>query len=94
MWAKTFAALNYWRLKNQGVDQRFMKNPYDLFNLTRKSHRCYGHDLLSATLLGAEDILGVRASDKSIDISDFDLFRIPNGRIAEMWQQYNIGSWP
>jgi predicted SnoaL-like aldol condensation-catalyzing enzyme len=24
----------------------------------------------------------------------FDLFRISNGKIMEMWQQYNFASWP
>ena len=41
-----------------------------------------------------KDILGVHANDKPIDITGFDLFRISNEKIAEMWQQYNIGSWP
>jgi len=49
--------------------------------------------LIRWTLTGTpkEDILGVRASDKLIDITGFDLFRISNGKIVEMWQQYNIG---
>jgi steroid delta-isomerase-like uncharacterized protein len=51
--------------------------------------------LIRWTLSGTpkNDILGVRASDKPIDITGFDLFRIKNGKIAEMWQQWNIGSW-
>jgi steroid delta-isomerase-like uncharacterized protein len=52
--------------------------------------------LIRWTLTGTpkKDILGVHANDKPIDITGFDLFRISNEKIAEMWQQYNIGSWP
>lgn len=40
------------------------------------------------------DFLGVAASDKPIKITGFDLFRISaDGKLAEMWQQWNIGSW-
>ena len=40
------------------------------------------------------DFLGVAASDKPITVTGFDLFRISaDGRLAEMWQQWNIGSW-
>ena len=40
------------------------------------------------------DFLGVSASDKPITITGFDLFRISADRkLAEMWQQWNIGSW-
>jgi predicted SnoaL-like aldol condensation-catalyzing enzyme len=43
-----------------------------------------------------KDFLGVSASDRPITITGFDLFRISeDGRkLAEMWQQWNIGSWP
>jgi steroid delta-isomerase-like uncharacterized protein len=41
------------------------------------------------------DFLGVTASDKPITVTGFDLFRISSGgKLAEMWQQWNIGSWP
>ncbi|MGC2598847.1 MAG: ester cyclase [Nitrososphaeraceae archaeon] len=41
------------------------------------------------------DFLGVTASDKPITVTAFDLFRISSGgKLAEMWQQWNIGSWP
>ncbi|MFZ0326775.1 MAG: ester cyclase [Nitrososphaeraceae archaeon] len=40
------------------------------------------------------DFLGVTAYDKPITITGFDLFRISaEGKLAEMWQQWNIGSW-
>jgi predicted SnoaL-like aldol condensation-catalyzing enzyme len=40
------------------------------------------------------DFLGVSASAKPITISGFDLFRVSeDGKLAEMWQQWNIGSW-
>ena len=31
---------------------------------------------------------------KPIVVSGFDLPRISNGKIIELWQQYNFGSWP
>jgi predicted SnoaL-like aldol condensation-catalyzing enzyme len=41
-----------------------------------------------------KNFLGVSASEKPIIISGFDLFRISeDGKLAEMWQQWNIGSW-
>ena len=41
-----------------------------------------------------KDFLGVSASDEPITISGFDLFRISkDGKLSEMWQQWNIGSW-
>jgi predicted SnoaL-like aldol condensation-catalyzing enzyme len=42
-----------------------------------------------------KDFLGVSASEKPITISGFDLFRISEdgNKLAEMWQQWNIGSW-
>jgi steroid delta-isomerase-like uncharacterized protein len=52
--------------------------------------------LIRWTLTGEvkRDFLGVSASDKPITITGFDLFRISrDGKIAEMWQQWNIGSW-
>src|ERR1051325_3558698 len=47
------------------------------------------------TGVAKRDFLGVPAGDKPITISGFDLFRISeDGKLAEMWQQWNIGSWP
>ena len=37
--------------------------------------------------------LGIPPSDKPIKIIGFDLFRISGNKIAEMWQQFSIGSW-
>jgi predicted ester cyclase len=46
------------------------------------------------TGIAKKDFLGVSASDKPISISGFDLFRISvDGKLAEMWQQWSIGSW-
>jgi predicted SnoaL-like aldol condensation-catalyzing enzyme len=53
--------------------------------------------LIRWTLTGIpkRDFLGVSASDKPITVTGFDLFKISaNGKLAEMWQQWNIGSWP
>jgi predicted SnoaL-like aldol condensation-catalyzing enzyme len=52
--------------------------------------------LIRWTLTGIlkRDFLGVSASDKPITVTGFDLFRISADRkLAEMWQQWNIGSW-
>jgi hypothetical protein len=39
-------------------------------------------------------MLGITPSEKPVTITGFDLFRIiVNGKIAEMWQQFNVGSW-
>jgi predicted SnoaL-like aldol condensation-catalyzing enzyme len=67
-------------------------------------HRFTHHETISKgdkvlirwTLTGIpkRDFLGVSASDKPITISGFNLFRISADRkLAEMWQQWNIGSW-
>ena len=51
---KMFTTFQNRRLANRDTDKsnRFMNNPMDIFGLTKKSHRKYGHDALSATLLG------------------------------------------
>jgi predicted SnoaL-like aldol condensation-catalyzing enzyme len=42
-----------------------------------------------------KEMLGIRPSDKPVTIKGFDLFRITtDGKIAELWQQFNVGSWP
>jgi steroid delta-isomerase-like uncharacterized protein len=40
-----------------------------------------------------KELFGIPASDKLITIVGFDLFRIYNGKIVEIWQQFNVGSW-
>ena len=41
-----------------------------------------------------KEMLGIPPSEKPVTITGFDLFRIMvNGKIAEMWQQFNVGSW-
>jgi SnoaL-like polyketide cyclase len=69
-------------------------------------HQFIHHDTVSKgdkvlirwTLTGIakRDFLGVPASDKPIAVTGFDLFRISadGKKLAEMWQQWNIGSWP
>ena len=42
-----------------------------------------------------KEMLGIPPSDKPITITGFDLFRISaDSKIAEMWQQFNVGIWP
>jgi predicted ester cyclase len=42
-----------------------------------------------------KEMLGIRPSDEPVTITGFDLFRITTeGKIAELWQQFNVGSWP
>jgi steroid delta-isomerase-like uncharacterized protein len=40
-----------------------------------------------------KDLFGIPASDKPATIIGFDLFRIANGKIVEMWQQFRTGTW-
>jgi predicted SnoaL-like aldol condensation-catalyzing enzyme len=67
-------------------------------------HQFTHHDTISKgdkvlirwTLTGIpkKEMLGIRPSAKPITITGFDLFRISaDGKLAEMWQQWNIGSW-
>src|ERR671931_1499054 len=40
-----------------------------------------------------KEILGIPPSSKPVTITGFDLFRITtDGKIAELWQQFNVGS--
>jgi predicted SnoaL-like aldol condensation-catalyzing enzyme len=50
----------------------------------------------TVTGIPKRDFLGVSASDKPITVSGFDVFRISEDgkKLAEMWQQWNLGSWP
>lgn len=50
---KLFTRFQDRKLANQGYqkDSKY-NNPMDIFQLTKQSHRKYGHDMLSATLLG------------------------------------------
>ena len=42
-----------------------------------------------------KEMLGISPSAKPVTITAFDLFRITTeGKIAELWQQFNVGSWP
>ena len=42
-----------------------------------------------------KEMLGISPSNKPVTITGFDLFRIAtDGKIAELWQQFNVGSWP
>jgi predicted ester cyclase len=40
-----------------------------------------------------KELLGIPASDKPLTLVGFDLFRIANGKIVEMWQQFSVGRW-
>jgi predicted SnoaL-like aldol condensation-catalyzing enzyme len=46
---------------------------------------------LSGTNTGS--LFGNPPTGKPYVATGFDLFRISNGKIAEMWQQYNFASW-
>ena len=42
-----------------------------------------------------EEILGIQSSSEPVNITGIGLFRITTyGKIAELWQQFNVGSWP
>lgn len=40
-----------------------------------------------------KEFFGIPASDKSITVVGFDLFRFASGKIVEMWQQFSVGTW-
>jgi predicted ester cyclase len=40
-----------------------------------------------------KETFGIPPSDKPVIITGFDLFKITNGKIFEMWQQFNFGDW-
>ena len=39
-------------------------------------------------------LFGNKHTGKQYVATGFDQFRISNGKIIEMWQQYNYDSWP
>jgi steroid delta-isomerase-like uncharacterized protein len=39
-------------------------------------------------------LFGSPPASKAYIATGFDLFRISNGRIKELWQQYNFANWP
>jgi hypothetical protein len=41
----------------------------------------------------ARPLFGNPPTGKPIVVTGFDLFRISNGKIKELWQQYNFASW-
>jgi predicted SnoaL-like aldol condensation-catalyzing enzyme len=43
-----------------------------------------------------KQMLGISPSDDPVTLTGFDLFRITadGKKIAELWQQFNVGSWP
>jgi predicted SnoaL-like aldol condensation-catalyzing enzyme len=42
-----------------------------------------------------KEMLGIPPSSEPVTITGIDLFRITtDGKIAELWQQFNVGSWP
>jgi steroid delta-isomerase-like uncharacterized protein len=51
--------------------------------------------LIRWTLTGTNtgNMFGNPPTGKPVVLTGFDLFRIKDGKIAEMWQQYNFGNW-
>jgi SnoaL-like polyketide cyclase len=42
-----------------------------------------------------EEMLGILPSSEPVNITGIGLFRITTySKIAELWQQFNVGSWP
>jgi steroid delta-isomerase-like uncharacterized protein len=39
-------------------------------------------------------LFGIPATGRPYVATGFDLFRISNGKIMELWQQYNFAPWP
>jgi hypothetical protein len=44
-------------------------------------------------MIGKKELFGIPASDKPTTVVGFDLFRIANGKIVEMWQLFGPGTW-
>ena len=53
------------------------------------------HVLIRWTMTGTakKELFGIPASDKPTSVVGFDLFRIANGKIVEMWQAFGPGTW-
>jgi steroid delta-isomerase-like uncharacterized protein len=51
--------------------------------------------LIRWTMTGTlkKELFGMPATDKGITLIGFDLFRISDGRILELWQQFSVGNW-
>jgi steroid delta-isomerase-like uncharacterized protein len=51
--------------------------------------------LIRWTMTGTpnKELFGIPASDKPISAVGFDLFRIADGKIVEMWQSFGPGAW-
>lgn len=51
--------------------------------------------LIRWTMTGTlkKELFGMPASGKPVTIIGFDLFRISDGRILEIWQQFSLGTW-
>jgi predicted ester cyclase len=51
--------------------------------------------LIRWTMTGTpkKELFGIPASDKPTSAVGFDLFRIANGKIVEMWQLFGPGTW-
>jgi SpoVK/Ycf46/Vps4 family AAA+-type ATPase len=52
--------------------------------------------LIRWTMTGTPKVkfLDINPSDKQITLTGFDLFRISDFKIIEIWQQYGFGRWP
>ena len=48
LWVQYFTSFQNRQLKNQGYNNKFFKNPYDILGLTQHGNRTYWHDMLSA----------------------------------------------
>lgn len=51
--------------------------------------------LIRWTMTGTlkKELFGMPASGKPVTIIGFDLFKISDGKILEMWQQFSPGTW-
>ena len=47
----------------------------------------------SITGIPKQELLGIPSGNKPIILTGFDLFRISDGKIVELWQQYGFGRW-
>ena len=64
-------------------------------NITHDSTLSKGDEVLILwTMTGTpkKEFFGIPASDKPTSVVGFDLFRIANGKIAELWQSFGPGT--
>src|SRR6478672_11860092 len=85
--------------RNQDVALRYHEDIFQKGNLKIVHHDVFAKGdkvLIRWTNSGTNTgpLFGNPPTGKQFVVTGFDLFRISNGKIMEMWQQYNFAPWP